>query len=156
MLTHWWAVRVSKPLGLLPTCWQVKPDPGVSARLLAGRPGSECGCRAQGSQSSVQLTGVPEIYPMSDEHTFLFSLLSKSLAFFCSFSFLRTLALASLGTPLGEEVLSVPSHSLVFLFAHFCGLTTTWCGICCFSASSVHMDLTGIHTHLRFPLIFSL
>ena len=33
-------VRVLKTLGLLPTHWQVKPGPGVSARLLAGRAGS--------------------------------------------------------------------------------------------------------------------
>ena len=32
--------RVPKTLGLLPTHWQVKPDPGVSAGLLAGRAGS--------------------------------------------------------------------------------------------------------------------
>ena len=33
-------VKVLKTLGLLPTPWQVKSDPGVSARLLAGRAGS--------------------------------------------------------------------------------------------------------------------
>ena len=33
-------VRVWKILGLLPTHWQVKPDPGVSTRLLVGRAGS--------------------------------------------------------------------------------------------------------------------
>lgn len=33
-------VKVLKTLGLLPTHWQVKPGPGVSARLLAGRAGS--------------------------------------------------------------------------------------------------------------------
>lgn len=33
-------VRVLKTLGLLPTHWQVKPGPGVSTRLLAGRAGS--------------------------------------------------------------------------------------------------------------------
>ena len=31
------AVRVPEALELLPTHWQVKPDPGVSARPLAGR-----------------------------------------------------------------------------------------------------------------------
>lgn len=33
-------VRVSKMLGLLPTHWQVKPDPGASTGLLSGRAGS--------------------------------------------------------------------------------------------------------------------
>ena len=33
-------VRVPKTLGPLLTYWQVKPDPGISARLLAGRAGS--------------------------------------------------------------------------------------------------------------------
>ena len=33
-------VRVPKTLGLLPTHWQVKPDPGVSASLMTGRAGS--------------------------------------------------------------------------------------------------------------------
>ena len=33
-------IRAPKILELLPTDWQVKPDPGVSARLLAGRVGS--------------------------------------------------------------------------------------------------------------------
>ena len=33
-------VRVWKILGLLPTHWQVKPDPGISTRLLVGRAGS--------------------------------------------------------------------------------------------------------------------
>ena len=32
--------RVLKTVGLLPTHWQIKPDPGVSARLLAGKAGS--------------------------------------------------------------------------------------------------------------------
>lgn len=32
--------RVPKTLGLLPIHWQVKPDPGVSAKLLAGRAGA--------------------------------------------------------------------------------------------------------------------
>ena len=34
------AVRVLKTLELLPTHWQVEPDPGISARLLAGTAGS--------------------------------------------------------------------------------------------------------------------
>ena len=33
-------IRVPKALGLLPTHWQVKPGPGVSTRLLAGKAGS--------------------------------------------------------------------------------------------------------------------
>ena len=85
VLTHWWAARVSKPLGLLPTCWQVKPDPGVSARLLAGRPGSRVWLQGPGVPELSEITGVqgpPPPTPMSDEHTFLSSLLSKSLAFF--------------------------------------------------------------------------
>lgn len=49
-------VRILKTLGLLPTHWQVKPTPGVSARLLAGRAGFlESGYRAQGFQSSFQI-----------------------------------------------------------------------------------------------------
>ena len=55
---HWWAVRVSKPLGLLPTCWQVKPDPGVSARLLAGRPGSRVWLQGPGVPELSQITGM--------------------------------------------------------------------------------------------------
>ena len=34
-------VRVPKTLELLPTLWQMKPDPGVTAGLLAGRAGSQ-------------------------------------------------------------------------------------------------------------------
>ena len=48
-------VRVLKTLGLLPTHWQVKLDPGVSAGLLAGRAHSWSDCRAQGSQSSFHI-----------------------------------------------------------------------------------------------------
>ena len=33
-------VRVLKTLGLCPTPWQMKPDPGVNSGLLAGRAGS--------------------------------------------------------------------------------------------------------------------
>ena len=33
-------VKAPKTVGLLPTHWQVKPDPGVSTRLLIGRAGS--------------------------------------------------------------------------------------------------------------------
>ena len=40
MLAHWWAGSGSQRRRLLPTHWQVKPDPGVSACLLSGRPGS--------------------------------------------------------------------------------------------------------------------
>ena len=40
VLARWWAGSGSQTLKLLPTHWQVKPDPGVSARLLSGRPSS--------------------------------------------------------------------------------------------------------------------
>ena len=40
VLAHWWAGSGSQRLRLLPTHWQVKPDPGVTACLLSGRRGS--------------------------------------------------------------------------------------------------------------------
>ena len=40
VLACWWAGSGSQTLRLLPTHWQVKPDPGVSACLLSGRPSS--------------------------------------------------------------------------------------------------------------------
>ena len=48
-------VRVLKTLGLLPSHWQLKPDPGVSAGLLASRACSWSLATAQGSQSSFQI-----------------------------------------------------------------------------------------------------
>ena len=58
MLAHWWEVRVSKTLKLLPTHWQVKPDLGLvpdywQAELLPG-----VWLQGQGSQSSFQIAGV--------------------------------------------------------------------------------------------------
>ena len=41
MLAHWWTESGSRRLwGCCPLHWWVKPGPGISARLLAGRAGS--------------------------------------------------------------------------------------------------------------------
>lgn len=57
-------VGILKTPGLLPTHWQVKPTPGVSARPLAGRAGFlESGYRVQGFQSSFQMVHWQELVP---------------------------------------------------------------------------------------------
>ena len=111
-------VRVQKTLGLLPTCWQVKPDPGVSAGLLAGRAGSwnlAAGPRDPGARFRSLVCCVGRRGDTPSQRSSHSSPARSAKAWHSPFFFFsRDTCIRLTGTCFLKEAPSVSSHSLVF------------------------------------------